>query len=557
MEKTRPLWATPLQFVFACISYAVGLGNVWRFPYLCQMYGGGSFLVPYIIMLVVEGMPLLYLELAVGQRMRQGSIGAWRTVSPYLSGVGVASVVVSFFLCTYYNVINAWAFWYLFHSFQDPLPWSVCPLNGNRTGYVEECEKASSTQYFWYRKTLNISPSIQESGAVQWEPALCLVLAWLVVYLCILRGTESTGKMEQLANPKAWINAATQIFFSLGLGFGSLIAFASYNEPSNNCQKHAIIVSIINSSTSIFASIVTFSIYGFKATFNYESCLNKVILLLTNSFDLEDGFLTANNLEQVKDYLASAYPSKYSEVFPQIKNCSLESELETAVQGTGLAFIVYTEAIKNMKVSQLWSVLYFFMLLLLGIGSMLGNTAAILTPLTDSKVISSYLPKEAISGLVCLANCAIGMLFTMKAGSYWFDIFNDYAATLSLLLIVLVETVAVCYLYGLSRFESDLKAMTGHALNWYWKAMWGGVSPLLIISLFIFYLSDYIITGTLQYQAWDAAQGQLVTKDYPPHALAVIGLLVASSIMCIPLVALGTLITRRLRRGDPDPAPVA
>lgn len=87
---------------------------------------------------------------------------------------------------------------------QDPLPWSVCPLNGNRTGYLEECEKASSTQYFWYRKTLNISPSIQESGAVQWEPALCLILAWLVVYLCILRGTESTGKvgLEGLA-PRA------------------------------------------------------------------------------------------------------------------------------------------------------------------------------------------------------------------------------------------------------------------------------------------------------------------------------------------------------------------
>ncbi|XP_032503939.1 sodium- and chloride-dependent transporter XTRP3 isoform X2 [Phocoena sinus] len=508
MDEARPLWATPLQFVFACISYAVGLGNVWRFPYLCQMYGGG-----------------------------------------------VASVVVSFFLSMYYNVINAWAFWYLFHSFQDPLPWSMCPLNGNRTGYDEECEKASSTQYFWYRKTLNISPSIQESGAVQWEPALCLILAWLLVYLCILRGTESTGKvvyftallpycvliiylvrgltlhgatnglaymftpkMEQLANPKAWINAATQIFFSLGLGFGSLIAFASYNEPSNNCQKHAVIVSIINSSTSIFASVVTFSIYGFKATFNYESCLNKVILLLTNSFDLEDGFLTVSNLEEVKSYLASAYPSKYSEVFPQIKNCSLESELETAVQGTGLAFIVYTEAIKNMEVSQLWSVLYFFMLLMLGIGSMLGNTAAILTPLTDSKVISSYLPKEAISGLVCLVSCAIGLVFTVEAGNYWFDIFNDYAATLPLLLIVLVEAAAVCYLYGLRRFESDLKAMTGHALNWYWKAMWGGVSPLLIISLFVFYLSDYIITGTLQYQAWDASQ---VCKNTEPRSWAV------------------------------------
>ncbi|VFV17218.1 sodium-and chloride-dependent [Lynx pardinus] len=590
MEKARPLWANPLQFVFACISYAVGLGNVWRFPYLCQMYGGGSFLVPYFVMLVVEGMPLLYLELTVGQRMRQGSIGAWRTISPYLGGVGLASVVVSFFLSTYYNIINAWAFWYLFHSFQDPLPWSVCPLNGNRTGYDEECEKASSTQYFWYRKTLNISPSIQDSGGVQWEQALCLLLAWLVVYLCILRGTESTGKvvyftallpycvliiylvrgltlhgatnglaymftpkLEQLANPKAWINAATQIFFSLGLGFGSLIAFASYNQPSTNCQQHAIIVSLINSSTSIFASVVTFSIYGFKATFNYESCLNKVILLLTNSFDLEDGFLTTSNLEQVKGYLASAFPGKYSEVLPQIRNCSLESELATAVQGTGLSFIVYTEAIKNMAASQLWSVLYFFMLLMLGIGSMLGNTAAILTPLTDSKVISSHLPKEAISGLVCLVNCVIGLVFTMEAGNYWFDIFNDYAATLPLLLIVLVEIVAVCYVFGLRRFESDLKAMTGRTLNWYWKAMWAGVSPLLIISLFVFYLSDYILTGTLQYQAWDASQGQLVTKDYPLYVLAIIGLLVASSTMCIPLVALGTFIVRRLKRGDTPP----
>ncbi|KAM3679179.1 sodium- and chloride-dependent transporter XTRP3 isoform 2-T2 [Ammospiza maritima maritima] len=548
MEKSRPLWDNPLQFVFACISYAVGLGNVWRFPYLCQMYGGGGFLIPYLIMLIAEGMPLLYLELAVGQRMRQGSIGAWKIISPYLCGVGVASVVVSFFLSMYYNVINAWAFWYLFHSFQDPLPWAICPLNSNRTGYEEECEKTSSTQYFWYRQTLNISPSLEASGSVQWEQALCLTLAWLVVYLCILRGTASTGKLEQLLNPKAWISAATQIFFSLGLGFGSLIAFASYNEPSNNCQRHAIIVSLINSTTSIFASIVTFSIYGFKATFNYESCINKVILLLLNAFDLEEGSLTADNLNEMKDYLMATYPQEYAQLAPQIKNCSLEAELDTAVQGTGLAFIVYSEAIKNMEVPQLYSVLYFFMLLMLGIGSMLGNTAAILTPLTDSRAIASRFPKEVISGVVCFVNCIIGLIFTVEAGNYWFDIFNDYAATLSLLLIVLVETIAVCYIYGIRRFEKDLYTMIGCKPNWYWKIMWAFVSPLLIISLFIFYITDYILTGTLQYQAWDATQGQLVTKDYPGYALAVIGLLVASSTMCIPVGALVTFVRKRLKR---------
>lgn len=78
---------------------------------------------------------------------------------------------------------------------QNPLPWSYCPLNINHTSYVDECEKATSTQYFWYRKTLNISPSIEQSGSIQWEQAACLILAWLLVYLCILRGTEHTGKV--------------------------------------------------------------------------------------------------------------------------------------------------------------------------------------------------------------------------------------------------------------------------------------------------------------------------------------------------------------------------
>ncbi len=86
--------------------------------------------------------------------------------------------------------------------------------------------------------------------------------------------------MDQLANPATWVNAATQIFFSLGLGFGSLIAFSSYNHYNNNFERQAIVVSLINSGTSIFASIVTFSIYGFKATINYENCLERSVFFM-------------------------------------------------------------------------------------------------------------------------------------------------------------------------------------------------------------------------------------------------------------------------------------
>ncbi|XP_041097548.1 sodium- and chloride-dependent transporter XTRP3A-like [Polyodon spathula] len=541
-----------------------------------------GFLIPYLIMLVVEGLPLFYLELAIGQHMRQGSIGAWSAINPYLGGVGIASVVVSIFLTIYYNVINAWSFWYIFHSFQGTLPWVECPLSSNLTTYVPECEKSSSTDYFWYRETLNISSSIEDHGGIQMGQALCLVLSWMVVYLCVLRGTEATGKvvyftatfpylvmiiylirgatlhgalnglkymftpkLSDLADPKAWIDAATQILFSLGLGCGSLIAFASYNHHNNNFEKQAIVVSLINSGTSIFASLVTFSIYGFKATFNYESCLDRMQLLLINTFDLTEDSIKTDHLDDWISHLNASFPDKFATISSQIEGCDLKSELDTAVEGTGLAFIVYSEAIKNMGLSQLWSVLYFSMLLMLGIGSMLGNVAAIITPLRDSAFLTRHFQKETLTGMICLFCCLVGLSFTTRSGNYWFSIFNDYAATFSLLFIVLIEIITVCYVYGLKKFEKDIELMIGHRPHWYWKITWSVISPFLIIGLFIFFIADYIMNGTPTYQAWDSDLGKTVTKEYPPFAQVVIGLLLVTSMICVPLVALITFIKKK------------
>lgn len=85
-EDDRESWDSKLTFLLATIGYAVGLGNVWRFPYLAQKNGGGAFLIPYFVMLAIEGIPIFYLELAIGQRLRKGAIGVWNQVSPYLSG---------------------------------------------------------------------------------------------------------------------------------------------------------------------------------------------------------------------------------------------------------------------------------------------------------------------------------------------------------------------------------------------------------------------------------------------------------------------------------------
>ncbi|GCC29565.1 hypothetical protein chiPu_0008007 [Chiloscyllium punctatum] len=510
MEEVRPSWDNPLQFVFACISFAVGLGNVWRFPYLCQMHGGGGFLIPYMIMLVVEGLPLFYLELTLGQLMRQGSIGAWKTVNPYLVGVGIGSLVISFLVCVYYNAIVSWSLWYLFHSFE--------------VVYVTAC-------FPYFVLIIFLIRGVTLHGAGNG-----------LVYMF-------TPKVEQLMNPKSWIDAATQIFFSLGLGFGSLIAFASYNQKNNNCEKQAVIIALINSLTSVFASVVTFAIYGFKATYNYESCLERMLLLLTNTFDLEETAVQTDTLDDWIIFLNSTQPNKFATIASQIEKCDLQSHLDTAAEGTGLSFIVFTEAIVNMPgPSQIWSILYFLMLLMLGIGSMLGNAAGVITPLSDMKIISKYLPREVMIGIVCLVACVIGLVFNIGSGNYWFSIFNDYAATLALLVIVLVEVIGICYIYGLRRFRKDIEKMMGRKPNWYWVVTWVFVSPVLIIGLVIFYIVDYSITGTLTYTAWNAAEGHSVKLEYPPYALAVIGLLVSVSTVCIPLAALVTYIKKKLQR---------
>ncbi|XP_077382732.1 sodium- and chloride-dependent transporter XTRP3A-like isoform X2 [Festucalex cinctus] len=534
-------------------------------------------------MLLIEGVPLFYMELAIGQKMRLGSIGAWSAINPYLGGVGLASVVASLYLCLYYNVINAWSFWYLLNSFQPVLPWSDCPVNANLTGPLEECRKASSTQYFFYRETLDISSSIEEKGGIQTGQALCLLLAWMVTYLFIIHGVKSSGKvvyftatfpyvvlviylirgltlpgaihgitymftpkMEELANPTAWINASTQIFFSLGLGFGSLIAFSSYNQYNNNFERQAFIVSFINSGTSIFASIVTFSIYGFKATVNYENCLERTRILLLNTFNLAEDTIDMHNVFDWIKTLNATYPEQFAEIGNKLETCDLNDELDTAVEGVGLAFILYSEAIQNMPLPQLWSVLYFFMLLLLGLGSMLGSATGITTPLREFKIFSKV-SNGVLNGTLCLILLLIGLAFTTPSGNYWLTMVNEYGASFSLLFVVLIEVLAVSYIYGIKRFEKDIEDMIGHRPNWYLKIMWWIISPLLLIFLLIFYIVNYIRGGIPTYQAWDKELGKTVVTDYPVFGQVFIALLLVSVVCCVPLNALYVYCTNRKR----------
>ncbi|KAK5910661.1 hypothetical protein CgunFtcFv8_004904 [Champsocephalus gunnari] len=552
----RPKWDNKVQYLLTCIGFAVGLGNVWRFPYLCQTYGGGAFLIPYAIALVFEGLPLLHMELAIGQRLRMGSIGVWNSISPHMGGLGVASLAVSFLVGLFYNMILAWILWYFFHSFQSPLPWRDCPINLNQTGYV-----------------------------MNWWLVLCLAAAWCLVYICFIRGIETIGKAiyvtvtfpylvltiflirsltlpgatdgliylftpdwETLKNPDVWLDASTQIFFSLSLAFGGLIAFSSYNVQKNDCERDALIVGLVNSFTSIYASIPVFAILGFKANENFDKCRNWNILRLTNSFNIGDENITLENYDDWFNYFNNTDPSEVESL--NLKTCDLQTFLDESASGTGLAFIVFTEAVIHMPGSQVWAVLFFIMLFSLGLSSMFGNLEGVLTPLLDLSIIPAWMPKEVFTGLICLASFTVALIFTLGSGNYWLGIFNSYVGSMPLLIIAFFEIISVVYIYGINRFNDDIEWMTGRRPNIFWQATWRFISPLMLLVVFVAYV---VVEAEKRptYNAWNP------DYHYPEWVYAICVLLSVLPIVSIPLVAVyrfvGFLKKYIMNSNNPNP----
>lgn len=514
----RPTWSRQIEFTLAGIGCAVGLGNVWRFPYLCYRSGGGAFLVPYLLMLVLLGIPLLYMELTVGQYTRRGPVHALAIVCPLLKGVGIASVAISFIMCTYYNVVITWALYYLFSSFQDPLPWQSCNNTWNTANCTNHPTNSSysstASQEFFKYKMLQQTDSVEEAGQIRWELFLILILAWILIYLCIFKGVKSTGKVvyftalfpyviliallinnaqlpgalngitffivpewSKLLSVEVWVNAAAQIFNSIGIGFGSLLAMSSYNSFNNNVLKDTLLIAIINSFTSILAGFVIFSAFGYMS------------------------------------YLQGIPVS------------------QLAVDGPGLVFVVYPQAFAQMPLPQLWAVLFFFMLLCLGLDSEFAMVEVMVTSLMDEfdqKLMNLFKRKELFVLAVCGAAGLFGIPCVMQVGIYVFQLMDHYTAIVSIMFLAFFEIIAICWCYGVTRLSNNLEEMTGSRANIFFRLCWLIIDPLLITVILIFSIIQF---KPARYEDY----------TFPPWAQGVGWVIALASIIWIPLGAIHSL----------------
>ncbi|XP_077288856.1 sodium- and chloride-dependent glycine transporter 1-like [Arctopsyche grandis] len=556
---SRGGWGSPIEFVLACLGYAVGLGNVWRFPYLCYRNGGGAFLIPYLIMLIVIGLPIFYLELYCGQYSAIGPIDVFSRIAPGFWGLGYCTLMVITLIIMYYMIIVAWTLYYTFMSFDPNLGWGSCDhvyntMNCYSGSYENDCKENNPGTHMdqvYYNKTcttvedicekfLHLKPILgdnqqcmdedtgntilwrktlkrvlaseeyyneqvlgkgnstwEDFGDMQWHLVGCLALAWVIAFLCVIKGVQSAGKVvyftalfpyvmltallvrgvtlpgaeegilfyitpqwELLGNANVWGDAASQIFYSFGVGCGSLITLASYNKFNNNCHFDACIVSFANFFTSIFAGFAIFSVLGFQA---------------------------------------------------QSMGVSVS---EVAQDGPGLAFVAYPEAILQMPVPQLWAILFFFMLFILGLGSQFAGIEAVNTAIIDHYP-KLRAQKWKVTAGTCFTCFLLGLPMCTSGGVYLFTLLDWNTASWAILLIGVGECASVAWCYGASKALDDLNYMgmkLGCFLRGYWWLVWTILTPVACVAVFIFSMiqkerasyEDYI------FPAWADAIGWMI-----------------------------------------------
>lgn len=457
MAHHRPHWKTHIGFLLAAIGSAIGLGNIWRFPYLCYKNGGGAFLIPYLIALFIVGIPLMIMEISLGHKMRGSAPASFASISKKWEWLGWWSVIfVMFGIVLYYAAIISWCLNYFFFSFN--LKWATASggpeiFFNQFVGVANSSGETVITSPF---QLGNISGSIVMGLFVIW------ILNWLIVFLGVGKGLEKANKIfmpllfvltlilvfwglrlpgakegvavylkpnfDRLWNVKVWIDAFSQIFFTLSLAFGIMIAYASYLPKKSDIVKDSIVISCVNSLFSLIAGFGVFAIVGYMS------------------------YKTGKPIEEVvKDPI-------------------------------NLAFVVYPEAISLLpSFSHLFGILFFGSLVLAGLSS----SISILEAFTSGLIDKFHYVRKTVVSILAVCGFLGGIIFATQAGKYWIDIVDHYLTNYGLILVGFFECLVVGWFYKSKRLREHINHYSNWKVGGLWELCIKVAIPAVLISLFI------------------------------------------------------------------------
>ncbi len=444
-DEAREHWGSRRTFILAAIGSAIGLGNIWRFPYVCYENGGGAFLIAFFIALFTAGIPLLILEFGIGHSTAGAAPKALRKIHPKMEWFGWIATGVGFVICAYYAVIMSYCVNYTWHSFT--LAWGDDPA-GFFFNNVVGLSDAETQPWTWGR----FMPGV----------FLGLIVSWIFIILSIWKGTKTVGKVvyvtvlvpwallivfvvrgmtlpgadlglhfylfpvfRKLLEPQVWLAAYTQVFFSLSVGFAIMIAYSSFLPRKADIVKSAFIIGIADALTAFVGGLAVFGALGYKA---------------------------------------------------QLLGVAVADVVES---GPGLAFVTYPDIISSLPAAHLFGVLFFLMLLTLAIDSAFSLVEAVAAAAIDKWGWSHRRSNLTVGGIAIV----LGIPLTLGAGLHWLDIIDRFMNQIGLSLVVLGECILIGYYFKSERMRQYVNQLSDFAIGKWWNLCVMFITPLAIIWL--------------------------------------------------------------------------
>ena len=434
-------WTSRPAFILAAIASALGLGNIWRFPFVCYENGGGAFIIVYIIALLTAGIPLMVLEFGLGHMTLSSAPRAFGQIKKGLEWIGWLAILCGFVLVTYYSVIMVWAASYLGFSFD--LSWG------------------KNAEDFFLNKYLNVlSPNnILDIGTIKWGLLGILFGMWIWIILSIWKGARTVSRVvyvtatvpivilivfmirgitlpgateglrylltpdfSKMLEPKVWIAAYGQVFFSLSIGFGIMIAYASFLPRKSDIVNNAFIVCLGDAAFSLIGSVAVFSALGFLAH--------------------QQGV----------------------------------SVCDVAKGGPHLVFVTYPTIISQFPFAQFFGVLFFAMLVFVAVDSAFSLVEAFTAGILD-KGAKSRVVVNIILGLLGFAG---GILFLTQSGYYWLDIVDHFNSDFALIIVGVLECLAVGYFMGTGKIRQYVNDLSEFRIGKWWDVMIMFIIPIML-----------------------------------------------------------------------------
>lgn len=446
LEK-REQWGTRTGFVLAAIGSAVGLGNIWRYPYIAYENGGGAFLIPYLFALLTAGISILVLEYAIGQKMRGSSPLSFRRLSKKWEWMGWWQTAIAFVILTYYIVIIGWAISFTYFSF------------GKQWG--NETETFMLEQYLQFT---SVSDNIWKIGGINWTVFGVVTLAWVITYFIMYRGIrkgiEKASKVllplllvmliiitirgvtlpgaqlglnallepnwSAMKDPKVWINAYGQIFFSLSIAFGIMITYASYLPKRSDLSNNAFIAAFTNSSVEFTAALAVFGALG---------------------------FLAHSQGVPVEDVVSS---------------------------GIVLAFIVFPEIINQLPAfGELFGIVFFGVLSIAGLTSVISIAEVCVSAVMEKFDLTR---RKAVS-YVCGLGFIGSVLYSTNAGMGYLDIVDGFINNYGIVLAGLIEIILLGWFFKLSTLRDHVNQLSDIKIGAWWVFSLKYLTPLVLIGM--------------------------------------------------------------------------